>query len=303
MINKQVSIKSINKIRFGEDRVFKKEDLESTSDYYCNVFNTMEEGVSVLDENYVIEDVNFAMQKWYGSRDSIIGKKCFEVYHSRKTPCEECPIRKTFETGESYKEIVPYQTHDNDAAGWQEVKGYPIFDEGEIIGVIEYVKDVTYEMDLFSKVAGIERELANLKTQNNILKEYLNQKELERNTLENNISLNVKKLVKPVIHEIRDHYGANQAEKQMISFLESLLEKIVEPYMSNIANSVSDFTTREIEIMQLIKQGRSSKEIASMLFVTEKTVAFHRGNIRKKLELKNTDNLRTYLLKKPIVFE
>ena len=98
-----------------ELRVFYKEDLESTSDYYSNVFNTMEEGVSVLNEDYVIEDVNFAMKKWYSGRDKIIGSKCFEVYHSRKQPCEACPVRRTFETGLVHSEIVPYQTIDNDA--------------------------------------------------------------------------------------------------------------------------------------------------------------------------------------------
>ncbi len=303
MINKQISLKSIKKYKSSDEKVFYKSDLESTSDYYSNVFNKMEEGISVLDGNYVIEDVNFAMQKWYGHRDRIVGEKCYKVYHNRKQPCEVCPVRKTLETGKSYKEIVPYQTFDNDAAGWQEVRGYPVYDGGEIVGVIEYIKDVTYEMDLFSKVASIERELVNLKTQNEVLNEYLSQKEQERSALENNISLNVKKLVKPVIHELQENYGANQAGKQMMTFLESLLEKIVEPYMNNAVNSICDFTTREIEIMQLIKQGKSSKEIASMLFVTEKTVAFHRGNIRKKLELKKTDNLRAYLLKKPIVLE
>ena len=169
--------------------------------------------------------------------------------------------------------------------------------------MIEYVKDVTYEMDLYTKVARIESELVNLKTQNEVLKEYLSQKEQERSNLENNISLNVKKLVRPVIREIKDHYSENQAEKQMISFLESLLEKIAEPYMSNADCALGDFTTREIETMQLIKRGKSSKEIASMLYITEKTVAFHRANIRKKLGLSKSDHLRSFLLKKPVVLE
>ena len=296
--------KAINKKASDIDKVFKAEDLETTSDFYSNVFNTMEEGVSVLGEDLVIKDVNFAMRKWYSGKDKIVGEKCFEVYHNRSEPCEACPVRRTFETGKAATEIVPYQTGENDEAGWQELKGYPIFDDGHIVGVIEYIKDVTYEVNLFSKVANIERELTGLKTQNDILKTYLGQKELERNTLENNISLNVKKLVKPVIKEMRDHFEDGSAETQMISFLESLLEKIVEPFMSNIANAASNFTTREIEIMQMIKQGKSSKEIASLLFVTEKTVAFHRGNIRKKLGLHSkNDNLRAYLLKKPIIIE
>ncbi|MBT3318970.1 MAG: PAS domain-containing protein [Clostridia bacterium] len=296
--------KAISKKTSDIDKIFKAEDLETTSDFYSNVFNTMEEGVSVLGEDLVIKDVNFAMRKWYSGKDKIVGEKCYKVYHNRSEPCEACPVRRTFETGKAQTEIVPYQTGENDEAGWQELKGYPIFDDGHIVGVIEYIKDVTYEVNLFSKVANIERELGNLKTQNDILKTYLGQKELEKNTLENNISLNVKKLVKPLISEMKGHFEESSVETEMISFLESLLEKIVEPFMSNIANAASNFTTREIEIMQMIKQGKPSKEIAGLLFVTEKTVAFHRGNIRKKLGLnRKNDNLRAYLLKKPIIIE
>lgn len=296
--------KAINKKTNEIDKIFEAQDLETTSDFYSNVFNTMEEGVSVLGEDFVIKDVNFAMRKWYSGKDKIIGEKCFEVYHNRSEPCEACPVIRTFETGKAQTEIVPYQTGENDEAGWQELKGYPIFDEGKIVGVVEYVKDVTYEVNLFSKVANIERELGNLKTQNDILKTYLTQKEHEKNTLENNISLNVRKLVKPIINEMKGHFPAESAEIQMISFLESLLEKIVEPFMSNITNAAGNFTTREIEIMQMIKQGKPSKEIASLLYVSEKTVAFHRGNIRKKLGMGGKHvNLRAYLLQKPIINE
>jgi DNA-binding CsgD family transcriptional regulator len=296
--------KAINRKTNDIDKIFKAEDLKTTSDFYTNVFNTMEEGVSVLGEDLIIKDVNFAMRKWYSSRDKIVGEKCYKVYHNRTEPCEACPVLRTFETGKAQTEIVPYQTGENDEAGWQELKGYPIFDDEHIVGVIEYVKDVTYEVNLFSKVANIERELTNLKTQNGILKTYLTQKELEQSALENNVTLNVRKLVKPVISEMKGHFEESSAETEMISFLESLLEKIVEPFMSNIVNAASNFTTREIEIMQMIKQGKSSKEIASLLFVTEKTVAFHRGNIRKKLGLiSKSDNLRAYLLRKQVIIE
>lgn len=44
---------------------------------------------------------------------------------------------------------------------------------------------------------------------------------------------------------------------------------------------------REMEIIQLIKQGFSSKEIASAKSISVKTVEVHRYNILKKLNLKN----------------
>ena len=44
----------------------------------------------------------------------------------------------------------------------------------------------------------------------------------------------------------------------------------------------------------MIKEGYTSKEIADALFITKKTVDYHRSSIRKKLDLKN-GNLRVYL--------
>jgi len=52
---------------------------------------------------------------------------------------------------------------------------------------------------------------------------------------------------------------------------------------------------REIEIVQLIKEGLSSKEIAQRLDISLKTVEVHRYNILKKLSLKNTAALVNFI--------
>lgn len=52
---------------------------------------------------------------------------------------------------------------------------------------------------------------------------------------------------------------------------------------------------REIEIVQLIREGMSSKEIALQLDISLKTVEVHRYNILKKLNLKNTASLVNFI--------
>lgn len=60
--------------------------------------------------------------------------------------------------------------------------------------------------------------------------------------------------------------------------------------------TILKLTPREIQIANLIKEGRKTKEIAELLRLSDRTITTHRDNIRKKLRLKaKKANLRTYL--------
>ena len=57
-------------------------------------------------------------------------------------------------------------------------------------------------------------------------------------------------------------------------------------------------TTREREVLKLIAEGKSSKEIGDLLFISARTVEHHRANIMEKLNLKNTADLVKYAVQK-----
>jgi DNA-binding NarL/FixJ family response regulator len=59
--------------------------------------------------------------------------------------------------------------------------------------------------------------------------------------------------------------------------------------------NVNALTEREIQIINLIKEGQSSKEIAQSLSISLKTVEVHRHNILKKLKLKNSASLVNFI--------
>ncbi|MEJ2671186.1 MAG: response regulator transcription factor [Deltaproteobacteria bacterium] len=60
-------------------------------------------------------------------------------------------------------------------------------------------------------------------------------------------------------------------------------------------------TTREREIIKLIAEGKSSKEIGDLLFISSRTVQHHRANVMRKLNLKKTADLVKYAIKKGYV--
>ncbi|CAM3334845.1 LuxR C-terminal-related transcriptional regulator [Aquirufa ecclesiirivi] len=61
-----------------------------------------------------------------------------------------------------------------------------------------------------------------------------------------------------------------------------------------------DFTNKEIQIIELIKKGLSSKEIADQLFVSENTVRRHRQNIAWKAGTSGKSSFRKFIKNFPL---
>jgi len=62
--------------------------------------------------------------------------------------------------------------------------------------------------------------------------------------------------------------------------------------------SKETLTTRERDVLKLIAEGSSNKEIASVLFISIRTVENHRANIMRKLDIRNSANLVKYAIRK-----
>jgi len=60
-------------------------------------------------------------------------------------------------------------------------------------------------------------------------------------------------------------------------------------------------TTREREVLQLIAEGHAAKEIAHVLNISIRTVAFHRENIKRKLGLRSTSELTKHAIEQRLI--
>lgn len=281
---------------FNPNKFYTKQDVDQTFLQNGNIFNSIEDGISILDNDLNIQNINFTMQTWYAHKKTICGEKCYSVYHDRKTPCTGCPIIRSLKTGIATRDIIAYRNDKKNASGWHDLQAFPVLDNDNIVGVVEYVKDITFEVDLYTKISSIEHDMSNIKEQNQLLKTYIQQKEAEKQNIEKNISNNVKKYIKPVLNQIKTNFLENPVEYGMISLVESLFENIVKPHYDS-SMDLNQFTSRELQIIAMIKNGRTTKEIAEALCLSNKTIDFHRANIRQKLGLlQGKENLRAYLL-------
>ncbi|MEE9441247.1 MAG: helix-turn-helix transcriptional regulator [candidate division Zixibacteria bacterium] len=109
------------------------------------------------------------------------------------------------------------------------------------------------------------------------------------------IYANVNKIVLPLLGFCEDH--VSEIGKHYIKLIRNNLKNIESPFIYSLEEKQNRLTQRELEICHFIKSGFSSKEIASLLNISEHTIYTQRRNIRRKLELANKGiKLETYLL-------
>ena len=130
-------LSDITKQKIAEETAKKQEQFLNA------IFDSIQDGLSVLDSDYTILRVNETMNRWYGHMRPLEGKRCYEAYHLRGIHCEICPSRRAFQTGRLEVDIVPMTTSQGQT-GWLELFSFPMLNvQGEVTGIVEYVRDIT----------------------------------------------------------------------------------------------------------------------------------------------------------------
>jgi two-component system, NarL family, response regulator NreC len=74
-------------------------------------------------------------------------------------------------------------------------------------------------------------------------------------------------------------------------------QAIVDACATSSAQDGSHLTPRERQVLQLVGEGKSTKQIAELLHISVKTAEFHRGRLMKKLNVHDTANLVRYAIR------
>jgi len=133
--------------------------LKETKNRLQTIFNNIGDGISVIDENYQISSVNQGILELFIKRDfqELLGKKCFSEYHKNEGICDNCPAQKTFENGQPYHVIKICAGSDRGRAVL-DISTFPIKDDnGKVVQVIEYIKNVTGRIKLEDQLLYQER--------------------------------------------------------------------------------------------------------------------------------------------------
>nr|HDM59032.1 PAS domain-containing protein [Bacillota bacterium] len=139
---------------------------------------------SVLDSNLNIMKVNRWMEKMYSTKAPLVGKKCYEVYQQRDSPCPFCPSLPAIKTGELQTTVVPYPL-EKEPTGWIELSAFPLKDaNGDVVGVIEYVKDITERRRAEEALEHLNLTLKAIRNVNQLITHEQDREELVRRACE-----------------------------------------------------------------------------------------------------------------------
>ena len=191
----------------------------------------------------------------------------------------------------------------------------PIFKDGTVNGFTEISREITdrkrteaeikqhrdnLEELVNKRTAELAQRNIDLEESNVALKVLLQHRENDKKEIEEKVLNNLEKLVFPYLEKLMAKVSEPE-EKTYVDIIEFNLREITSPFSLGMPGDVSKLTPAEIQIANLIKQGKTTKEIAQLLGLSPTTIATHRQNIRKKFDLTNKKlNLQTILETKKI---
>jgi PAS domain S-box-containing protein len=119
------------------------------------IFDGIRDQLSLQSPDFRILRVNKAViENYHTTFNELIEKKCYEAYFQRSIPCEKCPVSVTIETKQPASSILKVPEVDTTLR----IFSYPIFDEkGDLLSVIEHVKDITDEQRLQEQLIQSEK--------------------------------------------------------------------------------------------------------------------------------------------------
>ena len=131
---------------------------------------------------------------------------------------------------------------------------------------------------------------------NTALNVLLKNREEDQVQMEDVIVANVKDLVVPFLEKL-SHSQLDEKQTVYLEIIQTNIANIVSPFLRQLPMKFFDLTPTEIQIADLVRKDKTTKEIAQILNASEKTIEAHRNRLRKKLGLTNQRiQLRDYLM-------
>lgn len=258
-------------------------------------------GVAILDENFILQDCNKTYGD-YGGRhsmmgiDKALGKSIFEYMPGIQHSAGEV-LKDTVHFGTTKIEIdrkirLTIKNHEKNTY-WDANLIALTQKNNRVDGLVIFCLDTTEQKELESFSANQQKTIDELKTVIRVLNELRIEDKIE---IVENVYKNTSNIILPLVNRLRISPLTSRQEV-LVTSIENNLKTLTSDFSSQLASFEYNLTQKEILIAGLIKEGKTSKEIAEILNIACTTIDFHRNNIRKKIGInKKSIDLRSFLL-------
>lgn len=283
-------IGAIESIRDISDRKQAEETVKQSEERYRQLFETVPDAILVFDgETCKFIDVNDRALQLYGySRDEFLELKYGDI--TAEPDQSDAFIKKTL-IGILTHVPLRYHRKKKGKEFPAEISSTTFLMAGRKV-LCSLVRDITTRKRVEEELNARTRRLEEF---NAALKVLLKQREEDKTELEESVLINVKSMVSPYVEKLKkSRLGGDQVT--YLTILESHIQEIISPFTKRLSEKYLGLTPTEVQAAALIKEGKTTQEIAELLCISENTVSAHRFHIRKKLGVANKKvNLRYYL--------
>ncbi len=127
------------------DRKRSEDSLRAGEQFLSNIFESIQEGLVVLDGDLRIIRVNRAFKEHYAAAAPLEGRKCHEALYGIERPCLDCPCVQALNTRKNVHQVASVTDSEGRVCGWNDLYVFPLVDQhsGDVKGVVKYVVNGT----------------------------------------------------------------------------------------------------------------------------------------------------------------
>jgi PAS domain S-box-containing protein len=294
-----------------------EEALGRSEEKYRVLLDSINDGVFRLDASG-----RFVYMNRSGLQRTGLTKENLQTFRFKDmvTPGERKKVQAHFKNAMKGEEVPPFELKYFNRKGqtiYVEIRYRPVLEDRKVVGVAGISRDITDRKEaealilnakdrleqmvdmrtkeLEDKTGQLALRTRNLEEMNTALTVLLKKIENDKKEIENNIRVNLQESLFPHLENLKNS-KLSESQKACIAVMEKAVNAIATPFVKDLRLKHSNLSSKEIQVCSLIKEGRTTKEIATILNVSVKAVEFHRYNIRKKLRLtRNKSSLSAYL--------
>ena len=283
------------------ERKLMEKQLHRSMEQYQTLFNGAADAIFIFDMETNIISVNEMACKQYGyNMEEFLTLKVWNIDAESETLQISARLSELVRDKEIKFETIHRDATENTFP--VEVKATIIPFNGEIC-CMAICRDISQHKHNEDNLQVINRELdlrvqertMELSDTNVALTVLLKKREKDQDILAKQMLLNVNELVDPFLERLKNH-KLTERQRLLVDVIQTNIKELTSPFTSKYSSKMIQLTPTEIQVANLVKQGKPSKEIAEIMELSPGTVNIHRKNIRKKLNISHQNiNLQTVL--------